>query len=450
MHWSRRSVADLIDSGSLELNDGYRVTNKELGPHGIPFVRGGDIGHRGEINTQVEDHVLPAFADRVVGKLTRPWDVAFITKGTVGRVGLLRPGQEACVFAPQVCYWRSLDGSVNARFLFYLLSSTYFQAQLDGVKTHGAMAADYVSLSDQRHFELPIPPLSEQRAIAAVLGALDDKIELNRRMNTTLEALARTIFKSWFVDFDPVRAKAQGRQPVGMDAETAELFPSRFVESELSEIPEGWEVRPLDSMVRLTKGVSYKSADLVDASPTGLVNLKNFKRGGGFRRDGLKPFAGKYKETQAVSPGDVILAQTDVTQAADIIGRVATVPTGLGFHNLVASLDVVIVRTTDGLPPEALFGLLQQERFVDHALARTNGTTVLHLSRDAVPSFQAVIPTREIWGAYVTVAQPLLARVNVAEEESNTLADLRDLLLPKLISGELRIPTAEKLVEDVA
>jgi type I restriction enzyme S subunit len=240
--WQYTKVEEMIRRGLLAINDGYRVRNIELGPVGIPFVRGGDIGDGG-INTVVEDHIRPEFTHRVQSKLTRPFDVAFITKSTVGRVGMVRPGQPPSVFAPQVCYWRSLDpDQLEPRFLFYLLTSDEFQANLDAVKTHGSMVADYVSMTDQRDFRLTFPPIQVQKAIAAVLGSLDDKIELNRRMNATLEAMARALFQSWFVDFDPVRGKLDGRKPVGLDDATAALFPSTFDETAAGHIPNGWRV----------------------------------------------------------------------------------------------------------------------------------------------------------------------------------------------------------------
>lgn len=168
--WRVVKVSDLIEAGVLVINDGYRVTNKELGLTGIPFVRGGDIGE-GWIDINVSDHILPEFQDRVTAKLSRPEDVAFITKGTVGRVGYLRPETPTVVFAPQVCYWRVLDKKVlNPRFIYYLLKGREFQSNLDAVKTHGSMVADYVSLSDQRQFRLTIPPIEDQKAISRLLG----------------------------------------------------------------------------------------------------------------------------------------------------------------------------------------------------------------------------------------------------------------------------------------
>lgn len=440
-------VDDLIRAGVLALNDGYRVRNVELGPIGIPFVRGGDIGDGG-INTDVADRIRPEFSHRVQSKLTKPWDVAFITKGTVGRVGLLRPNQPQSVFAPQVCYWRSLDHTRLApRFLFYLLRSSGFQANLDAVKTHGSMAADYVSLSDQRSFYVAVPEIYEQRAIADLLGALDDRIDLLRQTNATLEAIAQALFKCWFVDFDPVRAKAEGREPEGMDPATVALFPSEFEESELGLIPKGWSIRAVGDVTTITRGRSYKSSELAD-SDTALVTLKSFNRGGGFRRDGFKPYTGPFKPEQEVFEGDCIVAHTDVTQQAELIGRSAVVTRSTLYSRHVASLDVGIVRPkTDELTSIFLSALLSGDRYVSHIKGYTSGTTVLHLSKDGLPGFKFACPSPGLVKAYSDLAFAMFQRqaTNIAIQES--LAELRDTLLPRLISGKLRLPDAEESIE---
>src|SRR5258708_16722178 len=136
-----------------------------------------------------------------------------------------------------------------------------FYLQYKGVAGQTDMA-EYVGLNDQRRMHITLPSVREQRSIAHILGTIDDKIELNRRMNETLEAMARALFKSWFVDFDPVRAKAEGRQPSGMDAETAALFPDALEASALGLAPTGWEVTSLDTLATFTKGVSYASEHL--------------------------------------------------------------------------------------------------------------------------------------------------------------------------------------------
>jgi type I restriction enzyme S subunit len=440
--WREIRVGDLVRQGVLSISDGYRVRNEELGPDGVPFVRGGDIGD-GWINTDTEDHIRPEFVHRIQAKLTRPGDAAFITKGTVGRAGWLRPEQPSVVFAPQVAYWRVVDREIlDPGFVFYLMRSYAFQSALDGVKTHGAMAADYVSISQQHDFRFRIPGVQTQRAIAHVLGTLDDKIELNRRMSETLEAIARALFKSWFVDFDPVRAKAEGRDP-GLPKPLADLFPACFVDSELGEIPEGWEVGELGELIDTVKGRSYKSEELVD-SDTALVTLKSFARGGGYRPDGLKSFAGTYKAEQVVNPGEVVIACTDVTQAAEVIGRPAIVRGMNGYRRLVASLDTLIVRPRDSRMTRAfLYFLGGTEAFVTHTYAHTTGTTVLHLAKEAVPSFTFARPSKQLVQRFDAMAAPALDRIQALEEESGTLTAVRDALLPRLISGELRVGAAE-------
>jgi type I restriction enzyme S subunit len=338
--------------------------------------------------------------------------------------------------------------AVDPGFIFYLVRSRAFQAALDGVKTHGAMVADYVSISQQQDFRLPVPDIDSQRAIAHILGTLDDKIELNRRMDETLEAMARALFKSWFVDFEPVRAKTEGRdtnvpQPVAL------LFPDSFQGSELGEIPKAWQVTALGNLIETVKGRSYKSEELA-ASDTALVTLKSFARGGGYRPDGLKPFIGKYRPEQVVKSGELMIACTDVTQAAEVIGRPAIVRGTAGFRTLVASLDTLIVRPRHSSMTRAyLYFLGGTEAFVAHTYAHTSGTTVLHLAKEALPSFKFVLPPTRLVETFDSIASCVLNRIQATEEESAILAILRDTLLPKLISGELHVKDAERIVGKV-
>lgn len=264
-------------------------------------------------------------------------------------------------------------------------------------------------------------------------------------MNQTLDEIARTLFTSWFVTFDPVRAKAEGRQPEGMDAETAALFPDRFVDSALGPIPEGWGVGALDAWVSVTKGRSYRSHELAE-SDCALVTLKSFNRGGGYREDGLKAFTGIFKPDQQVKPGELIVALTDVTQAADIVGQPAIVLPDARFERLVASLDVAIVRPKSQTGVPFLYGLMRSEQFNNHARSHTTGTTVLHLSSSALKTFRLATPDVPLVRAYEDIAQTLLNLISMNADESRVLVDLRDTLLPELLSGEVCGPVAEQLV----
>jgi type I restriction enzyme S subunit len=271
-------------------------------------------------------------------------------------------------------------------------------------------------------------------------------------MSETLEAMARALFKSWFVDFDPVRAKMEGRwrrgqSLPGLPAHLYDLFPERLVDSELGEIPEGWEVAAVGDFVECVKGKSYKSEHL-QHSDTALVTLKSFARGGGYRPDGLKPYKGDYKPEQVIRPRELVVACTDVTQAAEVIGKPALVRSDDRFTTLVASLDVLIVRPkSKAVSVPFLYCLFRTDAFSEHTYAHATGTTVLHLDKIAVPSFKFARPTRDVANAFANSADRLFRRIDEVESESRTLAALRDTLLPKLISGELRVKDAQRFLE---
>ena len=318
---------------------------------------------------------------------------------------------------------------------------------------------------------IPLLPIESQREVAKVLRSLDAKIDLNHRINQTLEAMAQAIFQSWFVDFDPVKAKiaakAEGRDPLRAamsaisgkaDAEldalppeqyeqlaaTAALFPDEMEESELGEIPRGWGISTVGQVAEVIKGKSYSSKDLIDNTQTALVTLKSFERGGGFRMDGFKPYVGAFKPTQVVEPGELIVAYTDVTQAAELIGRPAIVVGVDKYQTLVASLDVGIVRPhLDQVSRQFLFGLFSTDAFQAHTFAHTSGTTVLHLAKEGVPSFRFAKPPTDLINNFSNYADPVVAMKQSALDQVAALTQLRDALLPKLLSGELQVQQAE-------
>jgi type I restriction enzyme S subunit len=231
-----------------------------------------------------------------------------------------------------------------------------------------------------------------------------------------------------------------------MDAATAALFPDHFQDSELGQIPKGWEVRSLAEMIEIVKGRSYRSDELAP-SETALVTLKSFLRGGGYRIDGLKPFTGEYKPSQQVESGDLIVAFTDVTQAAEVIGKPAIVRSDERFKTLVASLDVGIVRPqTDSVSIPFLYCLFLTDGFQAHAYAHSTGTTVLHLSKEAIPSFACAVPPKEVARKFGEIGSQIFNLIEENAIESRDLATLRDTLLPKLLSGEITVPLAEELI----
>ena len=204
--WVRHDVHDLIRDGVLVVGDGYRAKNNELSDSGLPFARAGNIA--GGFRFSGTDRFPEDGLHKVGDKTSRPGDVVFTSKGTVGRFAFVRADTEPFVYSPQLCFWRPMDRkAIDPYFLYCWMRGPEFFEQFKAVASQTDMA-EYVSLTDQRRMFITLPPLDEQRVIGHIVGTLDGKIELNRRMNETLEAMTRALFKSWFVDFDPVRAKS--------------------------------------------------------------------------------------------------------------------------------------------------------------------------------------------------------------------------------------------------
>lgn len=248
-----------------------------------------------------------------------------------------------------------------------------------------------------------VPPLAEQAAIAKTLSALDDKIESNRRASRTLGALISSLF---------TRAVST---------------------TDKSHLP-------LGEITSVVKGRSYMSAEL-DESSTALVTLKSIDRNGGYKHDGLKPYTGPYKPEQVVHPGEIVVAQTDLTQGAEVVGRGVRVPKSANYDNLVASLDLAIVRPKDEMPVEYLLGLLSSESFRQHCRSHVTGTTVLHLAKDAIPTWSAPIVPLAEQQHFAATARALLDRMDAFFAESVGLTAVRNALLPELVSGRIRVPS---------
>lgn len=425
-------------SSIAQLESGHTPSRKhpEYWDGMIPWIGIKDATeNHGRTISDTKQHVSELGLENSSARLLPANTVCLSRTASVGFVVVMgRPMATSQDFVNWVC-----SPSIEPHFLKYvLLAENEALWRFASGTTHQT-----IYYPEAKAFHVCLPPLPEQRRIAKILGDLDEKIELNRKMNETLEQMARALFKSWFVDFDPVRAKMEGRTPTGMDAATAALFPNRLVDSELGPIPEGWEVKALGEVIECVKGRSYRSEELAE-STTALVTLKSFLRGGGYRPDGLKPFIGEYKSNQRVYPGDLVIALTDVTQAADVIGKPALIRSDKQFDTLVASLDVGIIRPTDEIVSKPfLYCLFMTESFQTHAYSHSTGTTVLHLGSSAVPSYVTVLPPALVSQKFDEMAGLMVRLIDENEIQSRTLSTLRDALLPKLVGGEVRVGGAD-------
>lgn len=412
--WPRYPAFELSARGVLRVEDGnhgeYRPRSTEFVEHGVAYIRAADMSPRG-IEFRGASKISDVAVQRITKGIGKPYDVLLSHKGTVGKVAVAPRDAPLFVCSPQTTFWRSLDsGVLDARFLAYYMSSPDFVRQLDSRKGETDMAA-YVSLTEQRKLTVVLPPVGVQQRIAATLGVLDDKIESNRRQVDLMDALIRAEF-----------------------TQISSRHPARL---------------PLAAYATFTKGVSYKSSELSPSGDACLVTLKSVGRRGGYQPSGLKRYAGQPKPAQVLLPGELVVAQTDLTQAADVIGRVVRVPKDVGVGRLVASLDLVIVRPQDRTPVEYLYGVLLEERFRQHCRSRSSGTTVLHLSREALPQYASPEIPFEEQERFALLARPLLDKQDTLTRESARLASLRDALLPELLSGRLRVPEASAAVQRV-
>jgi len=294
------------------------------------------------------------------------------------------------------------------------------------------MVADYVSMSDQRDFRLVFPPIRDQRAIAAVLGALDDKIELNRRMNATLEAMARALFQSWFVDFDPVRAKLDGRSPPGLDPATAALFPASFQDSPLGPIPQGWSVEPIGEVVPCVGGGTPSTAEpkYWDGGTHHWTTPKDFSSLQApilLDTDRKLTDAGIAKVSSGLLPAGTLLLSSRAP-----VGYLA-----------IAAMPVAINQGFIALKcnerASGFFMLNWCQENMAEIESRATGTTFAEISKQNFRPIPMVVPPKELMAAFTAAVAHFYTKITTNLHQSRTLATLRDTLLPKLLGGELSV-----------
>ena len=314
----------------------------------------------------------------------------------------------------------------DERFAFYFLKAINF----DRYNSGSAQA------SLNRNFIYPIrvriPPLTEQKAIAAALGALDDKIELNRQINATLEAMARALFQSWFVDFDPVRAKLDGRQPAGLDRATVALFPNEFEDSALGPIPKGWRIGKVDEILTFIRRA-------VDPSETpneffAHYSLPAFDEG----RTPKLEAGNAIKSQKLVVPSDAVL----LSKLNPHIPRIWLLDVTADYR-AICSTEFLVAQPKPGFGREFLFCLFTGTDFASEYATLVTGTTGSHqrVKGESLLQMKTTLPATPVIECFTSIARPMLNRVIRNIRESTTLAAIRDVLLPKLLSGDVQIKT---------
>lgn len=440
--WEYLSIAD----APIEIVDGDR---------GVNYPKQGDfapIGHCLFLNTGNVTITGFSFSDRSFvtkekddtlrkGKLKRH-DVVLTTRGTVGNVALFddsAPFEHVRINSGMVLL-RADQTKLLSRFLYLFVRSLYFKEQVASLSTGSAQPQ--LPIRDIRRVQIPLPPLSEQKAIAHILGTLDDKIELNRRMNATLETMARALFQSWFVDFDPVRAKLDGRQPAGLDAATAALFPAHFQESTLGHIPQGWAVEQVGDVVECVGGGTPSTAE------------PKFWEGGTHHWTTPKDFS------LLQAP---ILLDTDrkITDAGVAKISSGLLPAGTLLLSSRAPVGYLAIAAMPVAINQGFIAIKCNERASNFFMlnwcqtnmaeieSRATGTTFAEISKTNFRPILVELPPKELMAAFTEKVAPLYAQITANLQQSRTLATIRDALLPKLLSGEISVAASASELEAV-
>jgi type I restriction enzyme S subunit len=309
----------------------------------------------------------------------------------------------------------------NPKYVYYLLRAETPKIQaISGGTGAGKAILNKSSFED---IDLNVYPLPIQNKIAAILSAYDDLIENNTRSIKILEEMAQLLYREWFVKF-----RFPGHEKV------------RMVESELGPIPEGWKVKKVSVIAKIFRGKSYKSSDIAnDGEGLPFLNLKCIERDGGFRYDGIKWFSGQYKDAQIAKAGDIIMAVTDMTQERRIVARTARVPRMFNVEKYVFSMDLVKIVPLHEVVNEYLYSVFRYSTFPDKVKQHANGANVLHLNPDHIANFEMLIAPTYLQNKYANIVKNLYAECDVLQMKNTILRRTRDLLLPKLISGELDV-----------
>jgi type I restriction enzyme, S subunit len=431
--------------GAIATKDGYGLVDGPFGSSlpassytvsGVPVIRGSNLT-LGTCRFVADGfvYVSPETANRLKRSLCNPLDIIFTKKGTLGQTGLVPSdaGYEQYLLSSNQMKLTVDRQLADPLYVYYFVSSPESTEKI--IRDSEATGVPKTNVTYLRDFPIALPPLPEQRAIAHMLGTLDDKIELNRRMSATLEAMARALFKSWFVDFDPVRAKAEGRD-TGLPEHLDALFPDRLVESELGEIPDGWEVGCLGDVTHHPRR-SVRPGEIdpqvpyiaLEHMPKRSIALSEWGTG-----EGLKSNKFEFRR------GEILFGKL-----RPYFHKVGVAPV-----NGLCSTDIVVVAPQAESWLGFVLGHTSSVEFVDYTDAGSTGTKMPRTSWTDMARYELVLPRDPVVAAFTNLIRPLVERIVTGIHEMRTLGSLRDALLPKLISGELPVLDAENLIPSMS
>ena len=399
--WQIKKLSEIVDFNPRESLQKGRIA-KKIGMDKLqPFCR--DI--MSYENEPFTSGAKFRNGDTIMARIT-----PCLENGKIAKVDILDEG-EIGFGSTEYIVFRAKEG-IDTDYLYYLVCSSIVREP--AIKSMvGSSGRQRVQTDVLRNLDIKVPSVEEQKVISGILRDLDDKIKLNNTINNNLLQQIQLLCRSWLVDYAPFGY----------------------------EQPATWSVVPLSLIADFVSGYSYKGAELAD-SDIAMATIKNFDRKGGFKLDGYKEIqpSAKLKPEQHAQLFDTLVAHTDLTQNAEVIGNAEPILSMSGYNDIVFSMDVVKVLPKEGVSRFLIAALLQDGRFKAHALGYVNGTTVLHLSKKALPEFELLLPPDlEELAPLANAVEAIYRKIADNIDESTHLANLRNTLLPRLMSGELDV-----------
>lgn len=431
---STTQLKDLADSGpgAIAIGPfGSKMKADVYTEKGMPIIRGTNIsdgrGWKGDWVYIPED-----FAKSMPNCIAKSGDLVFPHRGSIGEVAIIPDEPLSYMISSSLMKFRADSKKASSLFLYYYFRSQSGKNEILKYSSSVGTPGIGQPLTSLKKFRVPKLPLKTQHSIAEILSTLDDKIEANRQLNETLEASAKALFKSWFVDFDPVHAKAQGKQPAGLAADIADLFPASFVDSELGPIPNGWEVSTIGQNFNLTMG----------QSPPG--NTYNEEGDGMPFFQGRRDFGFRYPSNRVYCSAPTRFAESGDTL---ISVRAPVGDINMAHEKCCIGRGVAGLRHNSGSISYTFYTALNLKEHFKRFEA--DGTVFGSISKSDFEKLPFIKPSKELVELFDETAGCIDKKIEVSSNTISTLTNLRDTLLPKLMSGELRVKDAEAMVQHV-
>lgn len=471
--WKTLRLSEL----SFKITKGTTPTLREGGfaDSGVNYIKAESIGFDGRIDESKFSFISESTHEKLKRSQLQIDDILFSMAGVnLGKTGIVEQKHVPANTNQALALIRPNKDIVFPKYLFYFLRQGSIVQYVNNSTSQSAQPN--INLKEIGDLEIHFPDLRSQTCIAGILSSLDDKIELNRQINQTLEQIAQAMFKSWFVDFEPTRAKIAAKEAGGDQAAieqaamcaisgktpdqlnqsppetlaqlkaTAALFPDTLVDSELGEIPKGWKVESLDKFIDVKHGFAFQGEFFTDVDTHKiLLTPGNFKIGGGFKLDKYKYYSGAIPEDYILKKKDLLITMTDLSKEADTLGFPALVPEHdevIFLHNQRLGK---VVGKHEQLTRYFFYCLFRSERYRDEIISGITGTTVKHTAPRKILAFTHPF-CRDLEKVFDDFAAKIFSNIECIELQNSSLKTLRDTLLPKLLSGDIQLQNNEETI----